>query len=45
LLSGDERQSYRAGDTSLSDLLSGEEIRQLLHEKDVSLEVLEESEQ
>lgn len=44
LLTGDELQSYRAGDASLIDLLSGAEVRTLLEEKDVSLNIPEESE-
>jgi hypothetical protein len=38
LLDDDELQSYRAGETGLVDHLTGTEIRDLLDEKEISLD-------
>ena len=45
LLSGDELQAYRTGDASLIDLLSAAEIHELIREKDVPIDIPEESDQ
>jgi hypothetical protein len=41
LLDDDELQSYRAGETGLVDHLTGTEIRDLLEEKEISLDEME----
>jgi len=41
LLDDDELRSYRSGETSLVDHLTGTEIRDLLEENEISLDVME----
>jgi hypothetical protein len=43
LLSGTELQAYRDGDASLIDLLSSDEIQELIESKDIPLDVPEDS--